>query len=239
MELIEYLQEFIFLDIETVSDKLSYDDLDERMQLLWDKKAKQWDASKSAAELYPKAALLPEFGKIIVIGVGFFHQGKDREINFRVKAFKNDDEKVLLTDFKNLVEKKFKSDDLRFVAHNGKGFDFPYLARRMMVQGIRLPKALQLYGKSPWQIPHVDTMEMWRMGDIRTFVSLDLLTALFELPSSKTALDGGKVNETYYHEKDLEKIAQYCLGDVVATARVYLRMMSIPDLKEENIIYTP
>lgn len=238
MELIDYLQDFLFLDIETVSNQPSYNDLDERMQPLWDRKASKWDASKTSAELYPKAALLPEFGKIIVIGVGFFHLGEDGELTFRVKAFKNDDEKVLLNDFKNLVEKKFKSEDLRFVAHNGKGFDYPYLSRRMMVQGIPLPKALQLYGKSSWQIPHIDTMEMWRMGDPRTFVSLDLLSALFELPSSKTDLDGSKVNETYYEEKDLEKIAQYCLGDVVATARVYLRMMSIPDLKEGNIIYT-
>lgn len=237
MELIDYLQDLLFIDIETVSAYPSYDDLDERIKPLWDRKAKQWDATKEAKEIYPKAALLPEFGKIIVIGVGYFHKNEDEEVNFRVKALKNDNEKSLLTEFKSLIEKKFKSDDLRFVAHNGKGFDYPYLARRMMVQNIRLPNVLQLYGKSPWQIPHIDTMEMWRMGDPRTFVSLDLLTALFDLPSSKSNLDGSKVNETYYNARDIDSIANYCLGDVIATARVYLRMMSIPDLEDERIIY--
>ncbi len=234
---IDYLRELLFIDIETVSAQPSYDDLDERTQDLWNKKAAKWDQQNTPSDLYPKAALLPEFGKIIVIGVGFFYINSVKELAFRVKAFTAETEQELLRSLKTLLEKHVKTEELRLVAHNGKGFDFPYLARRMIIHGIPLPKALQLYGKSPWQIPHIDTMEMWRMGDIRTFVSLELLSHILGIPSSKTEMDGSQVNRLFYQEESLHKIAKYCCGDVVATAQVYLRMMSLPIVSEDNIEY--
>ena len=109
-------------------------------------------------------------------------------------------------------------------AHNGKEFDFPYLCRRMLIQGIALPEPLQLAGKKPWEIRHLDTMELWRFGDYKYYTRLELLAAAFGIPSSKEGIDGSEVNPTYYREKNLEKIKNYCLRDVEVTARIYLAM---------------
>jgi DNA polymerase elongation subunit (family B) len=123
----------------------------------------------------------------------------------------------------------------KLCAHNGKEFDFPYLSRRMLVNSITLPSLLHLSGAKKWEVPHLDTMEMWKFGDYKHYTSLDLLLALFNIPSSKSEMDGSKVNGVYYQEKDLKKIATYCVSDVVAIAQLYLKMKNLPLIEERNI----
>ncbi|GAB2764427.1 3'-5' exonuclease [Rhabdobacter roseus] len=229
----------LLLDIETVACAPSYDHLSERMQQLWDKKAKQLrqgpDDPMSPAELfYDRGAIYAEFGRIVCIGFGGFYWNDRDEISFKVRTYAHDDEATLLRDFKKLVE-KYPADQLILCAHNGKEFDFPFICRRMLIHGIELPRALQLSGKKPWEILHQDTMEMWKYGDYKSYTSLDLLTAVFDIPSSKDEMHGGQVTPVYYEENDLEKICRYCREDVAVLAQLYLRLHNIPLVEEANI----
>jgi len=189
-------------------------------------------------ELYfQKAGIYAEFGKIVTIAVGYFAKVDD-VLSLRVKAFASDNEKEILNDFKGLLEQYFDQQKLALCAHNGKEFDFPYMCRRMLVNGVPPPSCLQIAAKKPWEILHLDTLEMWKFGDRKNFTSLDLLAALFDIPSSKDWIDGSKVNHTYYVEKDLPRIAKYCMQDVVVTAQLYLKFNCMPLVKAENIIFT-
>lgn len=220
----EQLSNILFLDIETASNTESFDELDSRLQAEWIRKERliRRESLLEPGELFfDRAGIHAEFGKVICIGVGFFQsKKKEKNYSFRSKVFAKEDEKETLLELKKVLEKK----KWILCAHNGKEFDFPFLCRRMLIQGIPLPEPLQLAGKKPWEIRHLDTMELWRFGDYKHYTRLELLTAAFGITSSKEGMDGSEVNSTYYHEKNLEKITHYCLRDVEVTARIYLAM---------------
>lgn len=229
------LKDVLFLDIETVSQTYDYNQLSERLKAQWARKANflKKEEGQSAEELFvERSGIYAEFGKIIVIGLGFFHE-QDDSLQFRTKVLSNDDEVKLLNDFKAIVTKM--SPDLRLCGHNGKEFDFPYLSRRMLINGIALPDVLNLSGKKPWEVKHLDTMDMWKFGDWKHYTSLDLLAAIFEIESSKSDMDGSMVNEAYHQQEGLKKIADYCLKDVVVTAKLYAKLKSI-DLGDLEIV---
>ena len=228
----------LVLDIETVSSTIDFQSLPDRLKPLWEYKARfiKNDEEYSIEELYFKrGAIYAEFGKIICISAGFFNALENNNYQFRVTSFASHDEKELLLDFIGLLE-KFNQADLRFVAHNGKEFDYPYMCRRMLVNEIPLPVSLQINDKKPWEIKHLDTMNMWKFGDLKNYTSLELLTALFGIESSKKGMDGSMVNEVYYNEKNLDKIAEYCTADVIVTAQLYLKLNQAPLIAEENIV---
>ena len=185
---------------------------------------------------FKKAAIYAEFGKIITIGVGIITFNEKDELMLKVKGLASHDEKSLLQEFKVLLETRFSQDKLQLCAHNGKEFDFPYLCRRMIVQEIPLPYSLNIAGKKPWEVAHLDTMEMWKFGDRKNFTSLNLLATLFGLESSKELMDGSEVNYYYYVKDDLNKITTYCMQDVIVTAQVFLKINFLASLRKENII---
>lgn len=232
------LDKILVIDIETIRCTSTYDGLPKRLQDQWEKKAYQLN-QYSQTELTPdelfmeRAGIYAEFGKVIVISVGFFVYQAD-EWHFRVRALANDDEEALLKEFVALLE-KFDQKNLFLCGHNGKEFDFPYLSRRMLVNGISLPSILDLSAKKPWEVNHIDTMELWKFGDRKNFTSLELLAALFDIPSSKSDIDGSQVSQVYYEENDLERIAEYCSRDVVVTAQLLLRLKNEPFISENNI----
>lgn len=231
------LQNILFLDIETVSCQPSFQDLSDRIKPLWEKKAallKNDEGLDPEALFFEKAGIFAEFGKIVTVAVGYFTQN-EQELSLRVKAFASHNEKELLEQFKHLLENHFDQNKLALCAHNGKEFDYPYLCRRMLVHGIPPPRCLDISGKKPWEILHIDTLELWKFGDRKNFTSLELLAALFDIPSSKSDIDGSMVNHTYYKENDLDKIAHYCKLDVVVTAQLYLKFSCQPFIREENI----
>ncbi|MFN3403492.1 MAG: 3'-5' exonuclease [Cytophagaceae bacterium] len=237
MESLKKLGDILFLDIETVSCTPTYQELDERLRSIWDKKASFIDKLADKSDLFfQKAGIYAEFGKIVSISAGFFFLNNRKELSLKVKSFYGHEEGKILCDFKELLENGFKGKKVRLCAHNGKEFDFPYLCRRLLINGIPLPEALKLSGKKPWEVQHLDTLEMWKFGDKKNYTSLDLLAAVFDIPSSKSDLDGSMVNATYYSENNLEKIKTYCEKDVVVTARVFLKYNCLPELEEENII---
>lgn len=234
----KFLKNLIFLDIETVSEKPDFSALSEKMQELWVKKSiyLKNDEGLSAKELYAeRAGIYSEFGKVVVISIGFFYNDTEGNLSLRIKSLYNDDEKALLEEFVQTIYKKLDDQKIRLCAHNGKEFDFPYLARRMVINRIKIPGFLQLSGKKPWEVNHIDTLEMWKFGDRKSFTSLELLTTILDIPSPKEDMDGSMVSSVYYNENNLEKIADYCNRDVEATAQLFLRLRGLDILAEDQI----
>ena len=230
------LKNILFIDIETASGYHSFEELNDRMKKAWVHKSSLINPEKMPTDLYfHKAGIYAEFGKVIAIGVGFFFTDENKKQSFKVKCFYGDDEKKLLTEFIQLIETRYKNKKLIFCAHNGKEFDYPYLCRRMLVNSLNIPKPLNLTGKKSWEVEHLDTLDMWKFGDRKNYTSLELLTSLFDIPGSKNDLDGSRVNEVYYLENGLERIAQYCREDVLATAQIYLRLHNKPLIERGNI----
>jgi DNA polymerase elongation subunit (family B) len=233
----KFTRNLLVIDIETVSAVGSFDELDEKMQKHWIRKASWFknDQDIGPADLYrEKSAIYAEFGKVVCIAAGFFFEDEG-DLSFRVRDFCSVDEHEVLSGFSELVENKFDPRTLRLAAHNGREFDFPYLCRRMLVCGIPIPQVLQISGKKPWEVNHIDTMELWKFGDYKHFTSLDLLASLFGIPSSKNDIDGSMVHDVYYREQKLDTIAEYCKRDVVVTAQVLLRLFGQQPLDPKNI----
>ncbi len=229
-----HLENILFLDIETVPEVEHYKDLADTKKELWEHKSQyQRKEDISAEEFYERAGIWAEFGKIICISVGYFNtKGDIRE--FRVTSFHGEESK-LLKDFKNLLNTHFKHPKNLLCAHNGKEFDFPYIARRMIIQGINLPYKLDLFGKKPWEVPHLDTMELWKFGDYKHYTSLKLMANILGIPSPKEDIDGSMVRDVYYMEKDLDRIVTYCELDVITTAQVFLRLRNEELLEDSEI----
>jgi len=228
------LEHILFLDIETVPEALSFAELSEEKQQLWEQKSRyQRKEDFSAEEFYDRAGIWAEFGKIICISVGYFAFKGDQRA-FRVTTF-HGDEKTLLKDFKNLLNTHFNQAKHLLCAHNGKEFDFPYIARRMLIYGIELPYKLDLFGKKPWEVPHLDTMELWKFGDYKHFTSLKLMAHVLGIPSPKEDMDGSMVRDVFYEENDLDRIITYCELDVVTTAQVFLRLRGDDLLGDDDV----
>jgi DNA polymerase elongation subunit (family B) len=231
------ITKILFLDIETVPQHYRWDDLDERSAKLFSDKTRfeQERGSKSAEEIYgEKGGILAEFGKIICIGVGSLRSEGDRH-GLRATSFHGDDERDVLQRFVDLLDKHYHSDEHWLCGHNGKEFDFPYIARRCVVHGIKLPKLLNIAGLKPWEVGHLDTMNLWSFGDRKAYTSLALLTHILGIPTPKDDISGADVARVYYEDKDLERIATYCKKDVVATAQLYLRLTGKGLVPDEHI----
>ncbi len=227
----------VVIDIETVSSYPEFSKAPARLQSLWEKKAKnlKQDGELDPGQLYAdRAAIYAEFGKVIVIGVGVY-SGTEKEPTLEVRSFAGHDEKSLLQAFTAFLIKEFNQEKLQLCGHNGKEFDFPYLCRRLLVNGLPIPFVLDTRGKKPWEVNHIDTMELWKFGDWKSFTSLELLTEIFDIPTSKDNIDGSMVNEVYHRQDGLDKIRQYCKKDVVATAQLYLKMNAKSAIPEDRI----
>jgi uncharacterized protein YprB with RNaseH-like and TPR domain len=229
------IEDILFLDIETVPYASSLTQLDPGMQVLWDKKSKLFrNPDQSADEAYERAGIYSEFGKIICISVGLIKE--KNPYSFRVKSFYGDDEKTLLTEFSGMLSKFSRSDkDAQLCAHNGKEFDFPYIARRMIINRLVIPEMLNNAGKKPWEVKLLDTMDLWKFGDYKNYTSLDLLTTVLGIPTPKDDIDGSMVARVYYEEKDLTRIVRYCEKDVLAIAQILLRFKNLPGITEDRI----
>ncbi|HRX30359.1 MAG TPA: 3'-5' exonuclease [Tenuifilaceae bacterium] len=228
-------EDILFLDIETVPQFENYKQLPEVDKLLWDKKAKNIDKEAENGEnIYERAGIYAEFGKIICISSGLI-VNKNGERFFRVKSFYGDNEKELLESFADMLKLFGNRKNVSLCAHNGKEFDFPYIARRMLINGIELPNILNVAGKKPWEVPFLDTMELWKFGDFKHYTSLNLLTHVFNIPSPKDDIDGSQVAECYYVQKDLQRIATYCEKDTLAVAQLFLRYNGLPTVNVGNI----
>ncbi len=229
-------ENILFLDIETVPEMENFENLSAKKQELFTQKtAYQRKEEITPKEFYERAGIWAEFGKIVCISVGFF-SSYTKNRTFRTKSFYDKDEKILLQNFKNLLEEHFSGKNHVLCAHNGKEFDFPYIARRMIINQIKLPKKLNLFGKKPWEIPHLDTLELWKFGDYKHYTSLSLLTEILDIPSPKDDIDGSQVAQVYYQEKNIKRIVDYCEKDTIAVAQLLLRFKNDHLLTNDEII---
>jgi uncharacterized protein YprB with RNaseH-like and TPR domain len=236
----EHLKEILFVDIETVSAQPEYGLLSEILQAEWIKKTKVTktmpDGLQDPALLYhERAGIYSEFAKVVCIGFGSLQQ-HDGTWRMRLKSLTNDNERVLLSEFADIAG-KFHAlhKDMKFCGHNIREFDIPFLCRRMVINNISLPQAMQMMGKKPWEVPHLDTMEMWRFGDYKNYTSLSLLAEILGIPSPKSDMDGSMVSNAFWQDRDLDRIGRYCLQDVLTSARVYLRLKGITGMDIEPV----
>jgi len=229
------ISNILFLDIETVPAQATFDYLSDQMKKLWSHKASLLSKQgEDAATLYARAGIYAEFGKIVCISLGFF-SGKEQE-TLRIKSFYGEDEKQLLLDFFNMFAQTPSLLNYRLCAHNGKEFDFPYISRRALVNRLKLPSIFDLAGKKPWDIKHIDTLELWKFGDYKHYTSLELLGAIFGIPSPKEDMDGSQVAQVYWQDHDLARIVAYCEKDVTTLARLYQLMTSQDAIDDEHVI---
>ena len=241
------LNHILFLDVETVSRHPEFDQLDTRGRSLWQQKIgfmarrddHEWQDHDYAQSYKEKAAIYAEFGKVIVISAGIIHQG-DTGPNLRIKSFYGDDEEAVLNQFAAVLDKNFHDPNQHILCgHNIREFDIPYLCRRMTSLGIPLPTLFNITGKKPWEVKYIaDTLELWKFGDHKNYTSLDLLSHTLGIPSPKDQMDGSMVGHFYWEQKALEDIKRYCEKDVVTVAQVYLRLLNLPLLTEEQVLIT-
>ncbi len=230
------LNNILFLDIETVPEEENFNALDDDMKSLWEQKTLyQRRDEHTPEEFYERAGIWAEFGKIVCISVGYFVNKSDIR-NFRVTSFFGDEKKIL-NDLANLLDTHFKGAQHLLCGHNAKEFDIPFIARRMIINRIAIPAKLNLFGKKPWEIPHLDTLELWKFGDYKHFTSLKLLTKILGIPSSKGDIDGSQVAHVFYVDKDIDRIVTYCEKDVIAVAQVFLRLRREELLIDDEILH--
>lgn len=232
------IENILFLDVETVPLTYKYNDLGTYEKYLWDSKVKHLEKENVlASDLYAeKAGVYAEFAKIVCVSTAIVYKEKGKR-KLRVKSFYSHDEKDVLADFSKLVSTHFNNDNHYLCAHNGREFDFPFLCRRLLVNNMKLPGILSVNGKKPWETHFLDTMEMWRFGDYRSFTSLELLTHLFGVPSPKDDLKGEDVKHVYYKDGDLERISRYCKKDALTVAQLFLKYRNEPIIPQEDIIF--
>ena len=233
------LEKVLFLDIETVPQVYQFQDLEGKSKELFEAKTRfLQNEEKSFESLYnDRGGIYAEFGKIVCISVGFVHETSQGR-QMRMKSFYHDDEETLLKQFKKLLDENYNTPYHILCGHNAKEFDFPYICRRMLINGIELPETLNIAGKKPWEISHLDTMELWKFGDFKAYTSLALLCHVFNIPTPKDDISGADVARVYFEEKDLERIKIYCEKDVVALIQLFLRMRGDELIEESEIHYS-
>ena len=230
------IKNILFLDIETVPCSPSFEDLNITFQTLWaEKTAWQRKEEYTPAEFYKlKAGVMAEFAKIICISVGYLFVEKN-ENHFRIKSFYGDNEKQIIADFNELLNTQFNKKQHKLCAHNGKEFDFPFISRRALINGLKLPQLLDIAGKKPWEVNHLDTMELWRFGDYKNYTSIKLLAAIFDIPTPKDDIDRSQVADVYWINKDLERIKKYCQKNTLTVAQLLLKYKGEKLISENNI----
>jgi len=232
------LHKILFLDIETVTLYSTFQEVPlVEKKYFEEKTAYQRKNEITAEDFYGSAGIWAEFGKIVCISVGYFAP-QDNRREFRLKSFFGD-EKFLLIEFKKLLEAYFNTSKHRLCGHNAKEFDFPFIARRMLVHQIPLPPTLQLFDKKPWEIPHLDTLHLWRFGDFKHYTSLKLMAHVLGIPTPKDDIDGSQVANVYYEEKNIERIVTYCEKDVVTVAQILLKLRNEALLNKKEILFSP
>ncbi|NJB87505.1 hypothetical protein GGR26_003285 [Lewinella marina] len=237
----------LFLDIETVSGAPDYAALNENMQHLWSYKApsalkrygEELTEEELAASYTDKAGIFAEFGKIVCISVGAVYRDRDKRLKIRLKSFANRDEATLLREFSEMIDQYYGDVNRYYICgHNIKEFDVPYICRRIVIHQLPMPALLDISGKKPWETKHlVDTMELWKFGDRKSYVSLKLLAAVLGFPSPKDDIDGSDVGRVFWEEDDVERIAVYCEKDVLATAQLFLKYQRKPAFADDQVVF--
>jgi 3'-5' exonuclease len=232
------IENLLLIDIETVPRHPHFEELSEEWKELWKEKVQRsLPENVPASDFYSqRAGIMAEFGKVICISIGFFKKEADT-ITLRLKSFYGDDEKTLLQDFISMVGQiGNKNNHWHFCGHNIKEFDIPFICRRVLINGLSIPPYLDFQNMKPWETHIVDTFQYWRFGDYKNYTSLKLLATVMGIPSPKDDIDGSRVADVYWKEKNLQRIVTYCQKDVVTTGNIVLRFNNMPLLEEGQVV---
>ncbi len=234
------IDDVLFIDIETVPNRAKYQELGSYEQELWEEKRGRIRAENESKEdfYFNNAAILAEFGKIICISVGTFSSnGLFQE--FELISFYGDDERKLLADFSQFLQTQLRQKrNLSLCGHNIREFDVPYICRRMLINTMKLPDYFEaLQNKKPWEAGLLDSMDWWKFGDYKNYISLKLLAFCLGIPSPKDDISGKDVGNVYWKEKGLERIKTYCQKDVLTVAQILLKLKGLSLISDNNIKY--
>lgn len=235
------INNILFLDVETVPQFPSFKDLPDDWKTHWQKKSDillKYHEEETTETIYQRAGIYAEFGKIVCISCGIV-SGSGKEKKITIKSFYGEDEVMLLNEFIAMLQKWCLSGNKFLCAHNGKEFDFPYLCRRMIINNIVIPPILNIAGKKPWEISHLDTLELWKFGDYKSYTSLILLAHIFGISTPKDDIDGSMVADVFWKEKNIQRIVHYCQKDVITLTQIYLKMCAEDLIAENNIEIKP
>jgi 3'-5' exonuclease len=232
-------ENLLFIDIETVSEKASFQNLHEDWQQLWTEKTQRILPTDTTADVFyeQRAGVMAEFAKVICISIGYFrYEGEAMQL--RIKSFFDTEEKKLLQNFiatLNIME--IQNNKWCFAGHNIKEFDIPFLCRRLLINSLPIPEYMDFQNMKPWETNIIDTFQYWRFGDYKNYTSLKLLAAALGIPSSKDDIDGSQVGEVYWKENNLQRIVTYCQKDIVTTANIVLRFKNLDLIGENNVVF--
>lgn len=190
----------------------------------------RWEAEEKLALIEERTratALDATFGRILAIGYAFDEAAP--------QVFINPDERQVLAAFFDAlgVQAMLKVDgggeyarDVVFVGHNVASFDMRFIWQRAVINGIKPPPALRRAIKEkPWAGVVQDTMTLWNPERDRR-VSLERLCRALGVENPKGELTGATIFDAY-KRGELDKIADYCKGDVRAVRDCYRRMQFI------------
>lgn len=232
------LENILFLDLETAPLFPDYQKMPEGLKAHWNRKAEVLKIQTTPEEAFPRSGIYAEFGRIVCISVGFFKiTGSERQ--FRLKSFCGNDEKQILQAFLDMVNTHYNKKESNFCGHNTKEFDYPFLSRRILINGLKLPMLLNIAGKKPWEVCLLDTMDLWKFGDYKSYTSLDLLAEVFGIPSPKDDISGKDICNVFWKENNLFRISEYCQKDVLTVAQIFLKLRGEQPLKTEEIFSAP
>jgi len=232
-----HLENLICLDIETVPGFQVFSEMPEQLKELYLKKSERLKQENETEEeqYFNHAGIYAEFGKVVCISIGIFRKEKD-QLQLRMKSIFGDDEKKLLNEFSEILNKHYnKPDRFQFCGHNIREFDIPYLSRRLLINHLPLPVLLDISGRKPWEVNMIDTLQLWRFGDVKHFTSLKLLALILGIDSPKDDIEGKDVGRVYWKEKNLQRIVEYCQRDVITVAQLILRFKGVPLLGKQEI----
>lgn len=223
----EAVKKFLYFDVETAGaypDVATLHDQNHRLWELWQKREKYYRGAYSELETLDsdeifkqKAGLEPEFSKIVCVSFGSFTD----EGEMRFISFYGPDETDILTKSSKVLNNA-ASKGWKLCGHNIKGFDVPCLGKRMVYNQINPPAIIRVWDKKPWEIPYVDTSEVFSFGSWvqQKYISLDLLACSLNILSPKALMDGSMVHARFWSDVDLETIKDYCELDVKTVMQV-------------------
>lgn len=246
-----YLKNCVFLHLDTVARYPAPEALPSTEAWLWQQKLPYLEAKEgqTETELYQqKAAHWAEFAQVAGLALAYFSLEPDGQLVLRAQAISSRTEADLLHHLGTaLLNKRFQLKDLQLIGHNAKEYSVPLLARRYMAAGIALPTLLQTQYRKPWEVPVVDTMELWRITERKNYSSLTSIAATLGLPVHpdllQTSADRALQVHTAFHtpeastQKDLKAITYIAKLRVALTAQVYLRIRQLPALEEHQILW--
>ncbi len=227
------MRDVLYLELATAGRYRTLEEAPPGYQRLWG----EWNAWREEQPDFGRAALYAEFGQVVGMSLGYHLEDGPQE-EFRISSWVGD-EAAILGEFLRVVKSLTKSKRrLRICSHNGKSFDFPYLSKRLVARELELPEVMNIVGMKPWELPHLDTLELWRHGGgRRSYVGLELLAMTLGIELPYAWMDGSDIHTLFWSQEreEWERIGRQGALEVYLTAQVLRRLQHQAPLERESV----